>query len=104
MRDQQSPDSDRLDELYSLLANRHRRAVLAYFRESSSEVASLHELVDEIADPDHGGEEQAVVQLHHYALPRLDAADVVDYDARSNAIRYHGHPDLEHLELPFDER
>lgn len=91
----QSPDSERIDELYDLLANRHRRAVLAYFREASSEVASVSDIAEEISD--YGGEERARLQLHHYALPRLDAADVVEYDARSNTVRYRGHPNVDLL-------
>ena len=90
-----SADSSQLDVLYRLLATRDRRATLAYFRESSSEVASVSDIADEISD--HGEKEQTVLQLHHSALPRLDAADVIDYDARSKTVRYRGHPDLELL-------
>lgn len=93
MAHQQPTDPSRKDDLYRLLATRHRRATLAYFDESSSDVASVEEIADAISDC--GGTEQAMIQLHHYALPRLDAADVVDYDTRSNTVRYHGHPDLE---------
>lgn len=96
MAHQQPTDPSRKDDLFRLLATRHRRATLAYFHESSSNVASVEEIVDAINDC--GGAEQAVIQLHHYALPRLDAANVVDYDTRSNAVRYHGHPDLESLQ------
>ena len=95
MTQQRSPDSGRIDYLYSLRANRHRRATLQYFRESSSDVASLDDIVE--ATSVSGDEKYARTQLHHYALPRLDAADVVDYDARSTTIRYRGHPDWDAL-------
>lgn len=91
----QSSESERIDDLYNLLANRYRRATLSYFRESSSNVASVSDIVDEISGP--GEAEHVSTQLHHYALPRLDDADVVEYDARSNTVRYRGHPDLELL-------
>lgn len=100
MANNQSLDSERIDELHTLLANRHRRAVLTYFRESSSEVASVRDIAEEISD--HGGEEQARIQLHHYALPRLDAADVVEYDVRSNTVRYRGHPNMDLLKRSID--
>lgn len=95
MSQPKSPDHERIDDLHNLLANRHSRATLLYFRESSSEVASVSEIAEEISD--QGGEEHARIQLHHYALPRLDAADVVDYDPRSNTARYRGHSDLDVL-------
>lgn len=107
MADQHPADTGRIDDLYTVLATRHRRAVLAYFRESSADVASVNDIAEDICDHDHGGEEQAVVQLHDYALPRLDAADVVDYDPRTATIRYRGHPDLDGAEKPVpdaDER
>lgn len=95
MKDDHPADTGRIDDLYAVLATRHRRAVLAYFRESAADVASVNDIAAEICDHDHGGEEQAVVQLQDYALPRLDAADVVDYDPRTATIRYRGHPDLD---------
>lgn len=93
MSPRESTDFGRIDDAYRLLANRHRRATLAFFADSSSDVASLDEIAEGISE--HGGEERARIHLHHYALPRLDDADVVEYDARSNTVRYRGHPDLD---------
>lgn len=96
-----SPDPDCIDEFHTLLANRHRRATLRYFRDASAEVASLNDIADEISD--HGGEERARRHLHHYALPRLADADVVEYDVRSNTVRYRSSPRLDRLleSLPY---
>lgn len=102
MEQPNSRDSECIDDRYGLLANRHRRAVLAYFQESASDVASVSDIATEISD--HGGEEQARIQLHHYALPRLDAAGVVEYDTRSNTVRYRGHPNLECPETSLGRR
>lgn len=91
----QPPEPERVDDPHTLLANRHRRATVRYFRDASTEVASLDDIADAISD--HGGADQARLQLHHYALPRLEDADVVEYDARSNAVRYRGSPRLDSL-------
>lgn len=91
----QSPESDCIDVPHALLANRHRRATVRYFRDSSVEVASLNDIADAISD--HGGAERARLHLHHYALPRLEDADVVEYDVRSNTVRYRGVPRLDSL-------
>lgn len=95
MAQQRSPDPERIDALHSLLADRYRRDALRYFRDASSDVASLSDVAETISDP--GETEQARLELHHTALPWLDDADVVDYDARSKTVRYREHPDLELL-------
>lgn len=83
------------DELLTLLADHHRRAVLDHLRESDDDVASLQELAAAVGEED--GDEDATLRLHHAALPRLEAAGVVDYDARSDTVRYRGDQYLETL-------
>lgn len=97
MDSQESIHHETKDELLALLADRHRRTVLAYFLESTDDVASLRELSAEISEEYDGDDEDVWIRLHHSVLPRLDAAGVVDYDARSNTVRYRGHQKLEAL-------
>ncbi|WP_436347360.1 DUF7344 domain-containing protein [Natronorubrum sp. FCH18a] len=101
---QQQPCPRKIDNLLLLLANHHRRAILSYFRDSTADVSSVSDLADEISEQYHGDSERMVRQLHHSALPRLADAGVVDYDARSNMVRYNGHTELETLLDGITER
>lgn len=87
----------RIDTLLILLANHYCRAILSHFRDSSADVTSVTDLADEISDQDHEEAQEVAIRLHHSALPQLADVGVVDYDARSNTIRYRGHPELERL-------
>ncbi len=84
------------DELLTVLADRRCRAVLAYFRHSSADVASVQELANELKKHDRRGDQVTLVLIHS-VLPRLADADVIDYDGRSDTVRYRGDPDLERL-------
>lgn len=97
MNQYQSTHAETVDELLTLLADQHCRATLSYFRDTPGDVASVEDLADEISKEDHGGADQVALRLHHSVLPRLAAADVVAYDARSRTVRYHGHSELETL-------
>lgn len=97
MDHQPSFNAETSDSPLTVLANPGCRAVLTYFRDTAAEVASVEDLADEINNQDHGGPDLTAVQLHHATLPRLADAGVVEYDARSNAVRYRGHSELESL-------
>lgn len=100
---QNPANSTQIDDLHRLLANRHRRAVLAYFRDSEADVASVTEIADEISDPNEGDAEDTRLHLHHEALPRLDAAGVLAYDSRTTTVRYQGAPNIELLKESVEE-
>ena len=97
MNRHQSPQSDPLDELLAVLADQHCRETLSYFRDSSTDVASVQDLATDISKEDHGGTKRVANRLHHSVLPRLADIEAVDYDARSRTIRYRGHSELETL-------
>lgn len=94
---QRSSHPEKVDKLLSLLADRHRRIILSYFCESSTEIASVSDLVREIRKHDARGAKELTYSLHHSTLPRLADYGVVDYDARSRTVRYRGSPELETL-------
>jgi len=92
MRGTSVPSSEasttRLDAVYSVLADRHRRFVV-YYLASQEDPAEVGDLVDELAgleavvdgsavDGDRRRELRTV--LHHVHLPKLAAADVVTYE------------------------
>lgn len=88
---------DQPDDVLTLLADADRRAIIAYFRNAHSDDATVSELATHIRDrrDDHG--EQETARLHHVHLPRLAEAGVVEYDPRSETVRYQGTDDVEAL-------
>ncbi|WP_232423810.1 MULTISPECIES: hypothetical protein [Haladaptatus] len=55
------------------------------------------ELADHLvaADTEYEDRERALVQLHHTTLPMLEDVGVIEYDSRSNVIRYRSDPLLD---------
>lgn len=101
-------DDERVGELLEILTTQHCRPLFQYFREASEEVASVPELADELLDEEEDSE-QVKIQLQHSTLPRLEDVGVIEYEPRSNTVRYHGDPELEALlnairEFSFEER
>lgn len=88
-----------LDELLSILAVERRRHIIYYFREATTEVATIDDLVEHLlAHHDSTiDREQAKVTLHHQTLPTLDAAGIIEYDGRSDSVHYLGHSRLRQL-------
>lgn len=101
-----------VDTALRLLADDTRRYALALLSATPDGVASLSELVDCVAtrSPAIEDREEASIRLHHLVLPRLADAGVIDYDPRSETVRYYGEPALEALldsveaESPDDEQ
>lgn len=80
-----------LDELLSALADATRRAVIGHFRRADRGVATTAELAEELSGDATGVErDRLAARLHHAALPKLDAAGVVEYDPTSRTARYRG--------------
>lgn len=95
METSQSPTPEQTDQLLSTLSNQHCRSVLSYFSDTTEESASLDDLATALAHHDPADENQIAIQLHHTMLPRLENTGIVDYDARTTTVRYHGHSQLE---------
>lgn len=88
-----------------VLKNRQRRAIC---RVLSSDVAvtTLDELVDALSKRESEAtnteldRESIVLQLHHIHLPLLQDIGLIEYEHRSEIIRYWGHSEIERrLEL-----
>ncbi|WP_198661980.1 ArsR/SmtB family transcription factor [Halorussus litoreus] len=82
-----------LDETLEILANYERRRILGYLMNAPSATASADELVEHLlaqqADAgDRPGRGHVTATLHHVHLPKLADAGVVDYDPRSQEVRY----------------
>lgn len=101
--DPSGPDGDgrSLDALFTALANRRARVVLAHLECADVDVVTLDDLVDHVAERESEVEaavdadsdefrDEIAIELHHNRLPKLDEATVIDYDPRSQTVRYWG--------------
>lgn len=88
---------DRPDDVLTLLADAHRRSIIAYFRSSGSDDATLTDLAAHVCEQSDEHVEPVTSRLHHVHLPRLADAGVVEYDPRSETVRYRGTDDVEQL-------
>jgi hypothetical protein len=82
----------------NILAHTQCRYVCHYFRDASTEVATVGDLEEFLREqaPAVAAETQAGIHLHHVTLPKLAETGVIEYDARSQTARYRGHPLIEH--------
>lgn len=90
-----------LDTILSLLANHQRRELLQYLVETPDGCCSLDECVDHLVKQQEkrngNGDEhdQVKTTLRHVHIPKLEDAGIVEFDPRSQQLRYWGE---EHLE------
>jgi hypothetical protein len=91
-----------VDDVFELLADWRRRAVVLYFAGGDESAATVDTLATAVAQRGMGRDGLAVasvsavrtdlVEVH---LPRLDEKGVLDFDARSESVHYWGQPTLE---------
>ena len=88
-----------IDERFDALARTDRRAVIRFFRDESAEEATLDALVTGIVDGGYWDtdESHARVCLQHSTLPRLADTGILDYDPRSETVKYRRQPAVEQL-------
>lgn len=93
---QRAPVTPSLETVLRLLADGERQAVCLAMVDDDREVLTVEDIVDLVrsygVDADR---DRLRVDLHHRHLPKLAAAGIVDYDARSNTVRYWGQPTVE---------
>lgn len=93
--------ADRADELLHLSSDPRRRTLLRHLVSTDHDATTVAELAAVVAATeggrDRGDVDEAAVSLKHCHLPKLDGAGFVDYDERSDVVRYDGHDDLEAL-------
>ncbi|WP_231190152.1 hypothetical protein [Haladaptatus sp. DYF46] len=82
-----------------LLTKPTRRAVIQHFSTRKTPTAELSELVDYIHETVETvtSPEQARTMLVHMDLPKLAEHEVIDYDERSETVRYQDGKYLERL-------
>ena len=92
--DEQTMTAAELDSLFEVLANPQRRHALGYLVDADDGVATFPDVVDHVVAElgDSTDEERAAIDLHHTHLPKLEDENVVEYDERSETVRYRGGP------------
>lgn len=100
-----------VDDVFELLADWRRRAVVLHFTHGEEATATVDTLATAVAECGMGRDEISVtsvsavrtdlVEIH---LPRLDQKGVLDFDGRSESVRYWGQPTLEKWAEHADER
>ena len=90
-----------LDQIFEVLSHRRRRYVLYYLRHVSDGVASIEDIATHVAQfectSENADDHQASIltSLQHVHLPKLEEAGVVEYDERSEMVRYWQQPTLD---------
>jgi len=88
------------NERLELLASKRRQELLAPSVEDSHSLESLATQVTQIeqgADLGARPAHRVCLYLHHVHLPKLDEADIVEYDAQRNIVSYTSDSRLERL-------
>ena len=92
------------DELFDLLAESRRRYALYTLIGTEDGLAEVEQLADDVAmweartgdEPITDARHEAIAEeLRETHLPRLAEADIVEYDDRSDIVRYWRQPTLE---------
>lgn len=85
-------DDSTLNQAFGLLGNQRRRYVLQTLHTSSETVLSTEDIADHVLThaPDAGGRDCVLAELHHQILPRLADEGVIEFDARTETVRYRG--------------
>ncbi|WP_231188993.1 hypothetical protein [Haladaptatus sp. DYF46] len=100
------------EQVVGLLGHEQRRAIITYFDQKTTDRASVDDLVEYIVssglkrkNPSAEHRERVRIGLFHNHLPRLADAGVLEYDQRSETVRYWGDSRLETLlkVAPSDE-
>jgi hypothetical protein len=90
-----------LDTVLSLLADHRRRDLLQHLREQPDRPASVEECVEFLVEQeaerigDRPDPERVETALHHVHVPKMVDTGILDYDHRSQVLRYWSNDRLE---------
>lgn len=92
-----------VDAILELLAAAQRRDMLRYLRDQSDHTATVDELIAHVVGCEtrrtgnRPGRDQIEMAFHHIHLSKLADAGVIEYDPRSQGLRYWPNDQLEDL-------
>jgi hypothetical protein len=93
-----------LDTVFELLSDSNRRYAMYCLIQAPNGVKELSELVTDVLrlraeiegiDPTDEVRESLRIELHHKHLPKLQDENIIEYDTRSEHIRYWAQPTIE---------
>lgn len=85
--------------ILSVVANEHRRAILYTLDKASEKTLAYDVLVDRVADRVRDKDTERVsdeqrqriqIALHHTHLPKLEAAQIIDYEGETGHVQFVG--------------
>jgi DNA-binding transcriptional ArsR family regulator len=83
-----------METVFEVLADETRREICRFLVAEAPAVVTADEIAASLAD-DEAAKRRVALNCHHRHLPKLDEAGLIEYDARSNTVRYWGQPTLE---------
>lgn len=83
--DGREQSTDSLDMAFDLLAHSYRRTVIEELERDAPQ--HVTEMAQQIAEREDERERSVQVELAHRHLPRLDDADVIDYDTSTQQCK-----------------
>lgn len=105
LRQKQAINTLSFDAVFDLLSNRRRRFTIHFLMRYGDRSATVDQIVDAVAawereTTDIGIDEKehrrrVRLTLGEIHLPKLADTNVIDYDTRSDFVRYWGHPVVE---------
>ncbi|MFB6196634.1 MAG: hypothetical protein ABEI80_10715 [Haloplanus sp.] len=93
------PDEDRLDVVFEVLSDARRRRIIRILRTDEYRTPTVTALAEALASRESrdASADRLVGSLRHVHLPKLDAADVVEYAPDRSHVRYDDAPLVERL-------
>lgn len=90
-------ETARLDLFFATLASHQRRHLLHHLSGVGDDPTTVQELADVLIKSGTADPQRARFLLQHVHLPKLKDMTVVDYDPRTETVRYHGSPLLDQM-------
>lgn len=83
-----------VDTVCDVLSNEYRRTVLYHLEASSNGESTIDSLAERVVavDTEYENRDRAVTRLYHTTLPMLEDVGLVEYDVRSDSVRYRSDP------------
>lgn len=84
------PEIGSVDATLEALADESRRLVVRYLRNRGDDAVHFDELVEHVSTHGSDRHDSAVVavRLYHVGLPKLAEVGLLEYDPRSDVVRY----------------
>jgi len=83
-----------LETVFDVLADEDRREICRFLVSEAPDVVTVDGITNALTETE-AERERLALHCHHQHLPKLDEAGLIEYDPRSNAVRYWGQPTLE---------